>query len=475
MCLQFSSGWFNGRQQYFFCVKKLVGLDIRGILEKLLSFIKQSPLCSVSDTCSSLIVEAVDIEFDLSSSVDVIAITKFAAEVIDGSLFSLKSLNQDATLLSTIFSSVFIIDLESRISSVVDSTLNEFKEKQKDRNIVCGFVHAVCSKMNNHFWKSINYDVRKSSAKILAQSVRSVVQLEDDLQPCQLTLLCASWMPEVLESLSLDQTDEEDICGLLLRESDVWPMWISPSSLTIINTHDVPAHVCDLRTSKSQRYVSFIDSLITKMGIHRFVVGHKDNGLSPQAWLSAEILCTWEWPGGSVQTSFLPALVSYCKSEPAKADLLNFIFEILLNGALVHGEDEEDERESSEHMWVELNNHIEDVQEPFLRALVSLTSTLFKENIWREEEAMAAFKMVTDKLFIGEETSKNCLRTIPFIMSIIISPLRTTTKSDVSGEDTGLPLEVILRGWLERSLSFPPLVLWQSGEGEAPFNFLTML
>ncbi|CAF1768030.1 unnamed protein product [Brassica napus] len=439
-------------------------LIYRGILERLLSFIKQSPLCSVNDTCSSLIAVAVDIEFDLSSSVDATTVAKFAAEVIDGSIFSLKGLNQDATLLSTILSSIFIIDLENRLSSLVDNTLYEFKEKRKDRDLVCGFVHAVCSKINNQFWKSINYDVRKSTARILAQSLRSVVQLEDDLQPCQLTLLCASWMPEVLEYLSLDQTDEENICGLLLLESDVWPMWISPSSLASINTRDLPAHLYELRASKSQRFVSFIESLVMKMGIHRFLGGHKDNGLSSQAWLSAEILCTWEWPGGSVQTSFLPALVSYCKSEPARADLLNFIFEILLNGALVHGEDEEAERESSEHMWVELNNHIEDVQEPFLRALVSLTSTLFKENIWREEEAIAAFKMVTDKLFIGEETSKNCLRTIPFIMSIIISPLRTTTKSDVSGEDTGLPLEVFLRGWLERSLSFPPLVLWQSGE-----------
>ncbi|KAG5403658.1 hypothetical protein IGI04_009777 [Brassica rapa subsp. trilocularis] len=404
---------------------------------------------------------AVDIEFDLSSSVDVIAITKFAAEVIDGSLFSLKALDQDATLLSTIISSVFIIDLESRISSLVDSTLNEFKEKQKDRNIVCGFVHAVCSKMSNQFWKSINYDVRKSSAKILAQSVRSVVQLEDDLQPCQLTLLCASWMPEVLEYLSLDQTDEEDICALLLRESDVWPMWISPSSLTSINTHGVPAHVCDLRTSKSQRYVSFIDSLITKMGIHRFVVGHKDNGLSPQAWLSAEILCTWEWPGGSVQTSFLPALVSFCKSEPAYGSLLNSIFDILLNGALVHGEDEID---SSGNMWVELNNQIEDVKEPFLRALVSLIFTLFKEDLWREEEAMAVFKMVTDKLFIGEEPSKNCLRIIPFIMSIIISPLRKKTKSSFYGEvlccHWKLSLEVgwrDMQDWFQLVLSCYPV------------------
>ncbi|VVB16450.1 unnamed protein product [Arabis nemorensis] len=435
-------------------------LIYRGILENLLSFIKQSPLCSVNDTCSSLIAEAVDIEFDLSSSVDVIAVAKFAAEVIDGSFFSLKALNQDVTLFSTIWSSIFIIDLEGRMTSLVDNTLYELKEKRKDRNLVCDFVHAVCSKMNNQFWKSINYDVRKSSASILVQSIRSVVLLEDDLQPSQLTLLCV-WMIEVLEYHSLDQSDEENICCLLLLESDVWPMWVSPSSSASINTYGVPVHLSELRKSKSQRFVSFINSLIMEMGIHRFLVDHKDNGFASQAWLSAEILCTWEWPGGNVQNFFLPTLVSFCKSEPSSGGLLDSIFDILLNGALVHGEDE---RESLGSMWFDYNNHIEDVEEPFLRALVSLLSTLFKEDLWREEEAMNAFKMLTDKLFIGEETSKNCLRIFPFIMSIIISPLRRKIKSGVSGEDTLLPLDVFLTGWLERSLSFPPLVLWQSAE-----------
>ncbi|CAN8253175.1 unnamed protein product [Cochlearia groenlandica] len=433
-------------------------LIYRGILEKLLSFIKQSPLCSVSDTCSSLIVEAVDIESDLSSSVDVNLVAKFAAEVINGSFFSLKALNQDATLFSSILSSIFFIDLESRMTSIEDITVNESTEKRKDRNLVCDFVHTVCSKMDDQFWISINYDVRKSLASILAQSIRSVVLLEDDLQSSQLTLLCASWMTEVLKHLSMDRSDEENICGLLLLESDVWPMWVSPSSSASINTYGIPAHLCEPKKSKSRRFVSLINSLIMEMGIQRFLVSHNDFGLASQAWLSAEILCTWEWPGGNVQTSFLPTLVSFCKSEPLSGGLLNSIFDILLNGALVH------EVENLENMWVDLNDHVEDIEEPFLRALVSLLFTLFKEDLWREEEAMAAFKMLTDKLFIGEETNKNCLRIIPFIMSLIILPVRTKAKSGVSGDDTLLPPEVILRGWLERALSFPPLELWQSVE-----------
>ncbi|XP_023635520.1 E3 ubiquitin-protein ligase listerin [Capsella rubella] len=434
-------------------------LIYKGILGKLLSFIKQSPLCSVNDICSSLTVEA--IEFDLSSTVDVIVVAKFAVEVINGSFFSLKAMNQDATLLSTILSSILIIDLESRITSLMDDTQYESKEKRKDRNLVCDFIHAVYSKMDNHFWKSIDYDARKSSAIILVQSLRSIVLLEDSLQPCELTLLCASRMTEVLEYLSLDQSDKEKICSLLLLESDIWPMWVSPSTSASINTHGRPVHLCELRKSRSERFVSFINNLILKMGIHRFLVGRKDDGFSSQAWLSVEILCTWEWPGSNVQTSFLPTLVSFCKSEPSSGSLLNSIFDILLNGALVHGEDE---IESLGNMWVDFNNNIEDIVEPFLRALVSLLHTLFKEDLWREEQAMVAFKMLTDKLYIGEETSTKCLRIIPFIMSILISPLRTKIKSGVSGKDILLPLEVLFRNWLEKTLSFPPLVFWQSGE-----------
>ncbi|XP_010446177.1 PREDICTED: E3 ubiquitin-protein ligase listerin-like [Camelina sativa] len=434
-------------------------LIYRGILEKLLSFIKLSPLCSFNDICSSLIVEG--IEFDSSSTVDEIVVAKFAAEVIDGSFFSLKALNQDATLLSTILSSILIIDLESRMTSLVDDTQYESKEKIKDRNLVCDFIHGVCSKMDNQFWRSIDYDVRKSSASILVQSLRSVVLLEDDLQPCELTLLCASRMTEVLEYLSLDQSDEENICALLVLESDVWPMWVSPITSASINTHGMPVHLCELKKSKSERFVSFINNLIMKMGIHRFLVGHKDDGFASQAWFSVEILCTWEWPGSNVQTFFLPTLVSFCKSEPSSGGLLNSIFDILLNGALVHGEDE---TVSLGNMWIDFKNNIEEIVEPFLRALVSLLHTLFKEDLWREENAMGAFEMLTDKLYIGEETSTNCLRIIPFIMSTMISPLRTKIKSGVSGKDALLPLEVLLINWLEKSLSFPPLVLWQSGE-----------
>ena len=58
-----------------------------------------------------------------------------------------------------------------------------------------------------------------------------------------------------------------------------------------------------------------------------------------QAWLTAEILCTWKWQGGSALGSFLPLLSSYAKSGNCspKEGLLDSIVNILLDDALVYG------------------------------------------------------------------------------------------------------------------------------------------
>ncbi|XP_010535346.1 PREDICTED: LOW QUALITY PROTEIN: E3 ubiquitin-protein ligase listerin [Tarenaya hassleriana] len=437
-------------------------LIYRGVLEKLLSFIKQYSFNSMKETCSSIIAEGGYSVFDADSPLDLIKMAEFAAEVLDGSFFSLKALNEDASLLATILASVFIIGLENRMTTVMVSNSNELTEMIKARLYVSGFISDLQSKMDKQFWESICYEVRKRLASILIRSIRSVVLHEDELCPAQFSSLCASWMLEVLECLSLDENDERNLWDLLLLESDLWPMWVCPKHSAIMGIHDMPVHLCELRKSKIQRFVSFINTLIVKMGIRRFFVRYQDNKSSSRAWLAAEMLCTWEWPGGSVQSSFLPTLISYSKNEPSDGVLLNSIFDILLNGALAH---EENDNQSLTNTWIDLSNDVGDVKEPFLRALLSFLFTLFKENIWGGEEAAAVFKTMTDKLFIGEETSKNCLRIIPLIMKIIILPLHSrNNNSDVHFEDIQQELDVVLRGWLQKTLLFPPLVIWRSEE-----------
>jgi len=164
--------------------------------------------------------------------------------------------------------------------------------------------------------------------------------------------------------------------------------------------------------------------------------------VTSQAWLAAEILCTWKWPGGSAVASFLPLLSSYakCRSYGFQESLLDSIFNILLGGALVCGG-------RSAH-------------------------------IWETEKAMTLFEFLVNKLFIGEEVNRNCLRILPPLVNILVrSSCRrhigpgesaTDTKLDSSEENH---MQDTIEGWLRRTLLFPPLVSWQTGEGKFMFLF----
>ena len=152
-----------------------------------------------------------------------------------------------------------------------------------------------------------------------------------------------------------------------------------------------------LQESGNQKFVILIDKLISRIGFHRVIAGavaHDSPTVSEEptvnlttsevsysrAWLAAEILCTWKWPGGSAFSSFLPLLSAYVISQdysPAHG-LLDSIVSILLDGALMHGESGE---LTPGNVWPGLYHEAESISEPFLRALIALLSTLFQKNI----------------------------------------------------------------------------------------------
>jgi hypothetical protein len=199
--------------------------------------------------------------------------------------------------------------------------------------------------------------------------------------------------------------------------------------------------------------------------------------VTSQAWLAAEILCTWKWPGGSAVASFLPLLSSYakCRSYGFQESLLDSIFNILLGGALVCGGRS---AHIFSYVWPASGDEVKDIEEPFLRALVSFLFTLFKDGIWETEKAMTLFEFLVNKLFIGEEVNRNCLRILPPLVNILVrSSCRrhigpgesaTDTKLDSSEENH---MQDTIEGWLRRTLLFPPLVSWQTGEGKFMFLF----
>lgn len=214
--------------------------------------------------------------------------------------------------------------------------------------------------------------------------------------------------------------------------------------------------------------------------MHKVVGGHVtheatiNNEVASRVWLAAEVLCTWKWPGGCALASFLPSLSTYAKSGKYASigEELDSIFNILLDGALVHGGSG---AQSLSNIWPALDDKVEHIEEPFLRALVSLIFTLFRDNIWETDKAVTLFELLLNKLSIGEAINVNCLRILPPLVNVLIRTL--SYRSIGSGEcsrgvvdpDTseGNLVEDTIRGWLQRTLLFPPLVAWQSGQGKA--------
>lgn len=237
-----------------------------------------------------------------------------------------------------------------------------------------------------------------------------------------------------------------------------------------------------MQDSGHVKFVCFIEKLTSNIGINKMLTGHVNHTPSPskettneevtvRAWLAAEILCTWKWPGGSAQASFLPILSAYASSSyPSQESLVDTIFNILLDGALVHGGCD---AWSSVNLLLASSDEVEAIKEPFLRALVSFLSTLFKDYIWGADKARLIFELLVNKLYIGEAININCLRILPLVVNVLIQSLsHGSTKPAELGTDDGPNssennyIQDAIAGWLQKAIDFSPIVVCQNRQGK---------
>lgn len=235
-----------------------------------------------------------------------------------------------------------------------------------------------------------------------------------------------------------------------------------------------------VQKSGDHKLISLVNMLMSKIGFEKLFSGEVENS-SPcldkstnnevisRAWLVAEILCTWKWPGGSARGSFLPLLCAYVKRSCSHESLLNSTFNMLLDGALLYGSRA---ARSIINIWPYPVSILEDIQEPFLRALASLLFILLEENIWGRDKASSLFELLVSRLFIGEVVNIDCLRILPLIVSFLVRPMceRNFTLDDFGscsggGSSKENLIQNTAEGWLQRVLSFPSLNEWQAGQG----------
>ncbi|KAK7321403.1 hypothetical protein VNO77_32021 [Canavalia gladiata] len=444
-----------------FLSKNTLILIYEEIFRKLLSFIQVSPFVSVQNAASMLSNGAnTCVEFD--SSLNIVEIAQFALEILDGSFYSLKTLDEESGLVSGILSAIFVIEWECNLTKALDGSLDDKSiTKTKARLTFGEYACAFRNKMNVQFLKSLCLDSRKRLLNILIQSVRFAIFAEDSLNNDRIASLYCTWVLEVLECICVDENDEQNLLHHLLSKGETWPVFVVPdSNLTKASGHP--------------KFVALIDKLISKIGFDRVIAGcampdpaklEKTQEVASSAWLAAEMLCTWRWPGSSAVSSFLPSLSAYAKgSNSPQESLLDEILSILLDGSLVYGGSG---TESSVSMWPVRADEVEGIEEPFLRALVSFLSTLFKEKIWGPEKALSLIELLVNKLFLGEAVNTNCLKILPLLINVLLEPLYAYGEPGTSIQHCSLEERFVqntMIDWLERALRLPPLVTWKTGQ-----------
>ncbi|XP_058075497.1 E3 ubiquitin-protein ligase listerin isoform X2 [Magnolia sinica] len=441
-----------------------------------------------------------------SSLSNIVEIAQFAIEVLEGCYSSLKQLDGHCNLVPCILAAVFIIDWECRMASQVEgspkcigyktyigssvSTSDGDDDPQAEvdaKLTLTKSIHAIRCKITTYFRKSLSLYSRQKLGDILIQAIRSAVFGADPGCADKAPVSCCEWVQDVLELICQDHHEEQSVLDQLLSEDESWPLWVAPfvsdgrRSATLKEKNAFAA----VHTARHHYFIAFVDKLISSLGARRVIVGtvvsyslaEAPGELVPmltsysRVWLAAEILCMWKWEGGSALCTFLPFLREYAKTGKSSPDenLIYSLINILLDGALVHGASGQTFFFDA---WVATDDEIENIQDPFLRALISLLSTLMiKDNIWGKDEAVSLFERVLNNLFIGTTVNRNCLRILPFILKVLIQPLRSkSTRADEGGNDVPhdslQEVQIIdtILGWLQMALSSPPLVTWQTGK-----------
>ncbi|XP_026457015.1 E3 ubiquitin-protein ligase listerin-like [Papaver somniferum] len=472
-------GGSSEEDKIYFVSKDSMALIFEELLRKLISPLWDSSFSWAKDACSLLL--RTEDKDSISKSLfhnNMLEAAQFAFEVLKSSFFCLMMFVGEYGVVSSISAAIFMLDWEYRMSAQVDSNSvtdenDEDDDSQANRDPNLGFgesFHSFRLEVSSDFWKSINVDNRKKLANILVQTIRSAIFETYTANTYEAPTLCCEWMLEVLEYICPSRYEEQSLLDQLLDDGKTWASWV-------MLAHSDGTRVASLkfgnpRHTHEYQFVDFIVKLISKLGCGRVIAGTAQETSSSslevqethafsRSWLAAEVLCTWKWPGGSAVSSFLPSLCEFAKAgnSPQEDNLLNSIVNTLLDGALVNGDNVEP---SFLNVWPASDDEIESIQDPFLRALVSLLLALFiKDNVWTNDKAAVFLKCLNDKLFFGTTINTRCLRILPFLTSVIIRRLRRgLTESD---EDA--PLEFpkenqvhnIIQGWLQKTQSLPPL------------------
>jgi len=172
--------------------------------------------------------------------VDVIEMAYFSLEVLDGSLFSLKSYCEGSEVLPGIAAIIFIIDWECIMLTPSKTEFNNHSmEEIIARQEFGKTMQTFRQRIGREFWRNLPAQFRMALGSLLIQFIRSIIFEQDAFDAGIIASLCCKWVVEVIECLCVNQVEEQKLINLLLSSNAIWPLWVIPGDGANKGNHTV--------------------------------------------------------------------------------------------------------------------------------------------------------------------------------------------------------------------------------------------
>ncbi|KAK8960828.1 E3 ubiquitin-protein ligase listerin [Platanthera guangdongensis] len=489
-----------------FISTKTLTVIFEEIMKILVRYLTSTSFHWTRHSCSLLSIFAELTVSHNSSVVDTIEMAQFAFHVLEGSFFCLEVLHENDTLISSILATIFIIDWECNMSSVIcnddhfeilhetglqplpNSPTNSDShkiEKVDTKLALARRVHVFRNTIFTDFSNILSLCNLSKLRNILIQTIKSCIFETVELTTDVISSLCSTWVMDLLKVTCKNFDQFQLMLDQLLSEANSWPLWVTPfiqdQSRTATFQRLRASHEIDDQSHGN--FVSFVDKLISKLGVRNVIVGCTEEASvegSPSSrhsysrvWLAAELLCTWKWKGGNALSSIITPLSKHAIDYHSigRVKIISFLVNILFDGAVIHCSND---RWIAFCTWITSEDGVENIEDPFLRALVFLMHTfMIKNEIWGRLETADFIKHILDKLFINNNVDRACLRILPYVLSFVLQSLVFQRKGiNGSAEDAFfIPSEAVelydnIIKWHQNMVAFPPLCSLEIGNEE---------
>ena len=218
-------------------------------LRRLVELLHMSSFEWARTSCSLLFCAEFDESIQMldSSFSDKLEMARAALQVLEGSIFCLRTLDEDCRLVPCLLAALFIIDWECIMASegaldveflgtdmdtgspISGNVIYDHRQEWVNDKLAFGKeLHAFRCEITSSFWRGLGTCRRLQIGSILAQVLRFCVFETNSFSANRTSTLCCKWALDMLNIVCHDNNELQNMLDQLLCEDRSWPLWVKP-------------------------------------------------------------------------------------------------------------------------------------------------------------------------------------------------------------------------------------------------------